>query len=287
MGMGMKLAIRRGPAPMIRWMVGGLLIAAGLIDGDSAAARSGATAVTVVENGYGFLLGGVEGGRFVGAAAVAPTVTAGQTLDLYGLQGKTGSVRTTVTAQPVEPCQDAYGFDITPEVAQPLVGVGAGPGQLMPRKLPETLGLTSPAYVAAAADVLRGLGIAKPTVQLTQLVRTDLEADGVDEVILVSDRHQSEEPWAPAAGDHSVIAVRRVVAGQVKVDVLGSDVYPAAAEGAPPTTFRLLAVLDLDRDGTAEIIYGASYYEGASYGVFQLQAGRFVEIESLAFGCGL
>lgn len=137
-------------------------------------------------------------------------------------------------------------------------------------------------YRTAVVDALRALGLPNPQARIVQLLRTDLEGDGRDEVVIVAERGDKLQPTI-AAGDYSLVLVRRLdAAGAVETVTLAQEVYPEGAEFAAPSQYRIRAIADLDGDGTREIVMGSRYYEGA--GISVISIGRDGTADVIA-GC--
>ncbi|MEZ5666704.1 MAG: hypothetical protein R3F55_04570 [Alphaproteobacteria bacterium] len=231
------------------------------------------------------LLGGVDGrGGFVGYEEAAPRMQASAPIrwvDLAGVEG-TGTSNPPV---PMDiPCEYAYVSDAGPAPAG-IGGYVGVPGDWNP--LPAALALHSPqsqTYSAAALDYFAS--IAHPTTQatLTQVIRTDLEGDGVDEVLITVKDDSDGWPTTIHPGDHSAILLRRLRGGTVETVVVDGEFYDAYYEFAAPTEFEVLAVADLNGDGVAEIFARADYYEGSSFTVYQLVGGQ--PVLALSCGCG-
>lgn len=73
-----------------------------------------------------------------------------------------------------------------------------------------------------------------------------------------------------AAGDYSLLVLRKVVGDSVVTVPLRVDVYPEAEELAYPYRYEVTAVLDLNGDGLLEVIVHGLRYEGEWVGVFQV-----------------
>ena len=83
-------------------------------------------------------------------------------------------------------------------------------------------------YARFASELLanRGLVVAEPTI--VQLLRVDLEGDGVNEVIVVAE--DIVGGFLPIAGDYSIAFLRKVVEGEAQTAILGESVpWPISA----------------------------------------------------------
>ena len=87
-------------------------------------------------------------------------------------------------------------------------------GDVRPHKV-ELVSTSTVAYIDATADLLAGRVVGVPIINLTQVVRTDLEGDGVDEVIVAAST-MPDDPLDTAAGDYTIVYLRKVLDGEVE-----------------------------------------------------------------------
>jgi len=131
----------------------------------------------------------------------------------------------------------------------------------------------------------RGIDVAHPVIK--QIVRVDLEGDGVNEVVVVAEDIEDSGLFA-REGDYSLAFLRKVVEGEVQTAILGDSVVSEVEEGVTPfvLSFQVPAVADLSGDGKMEIVVTSRYYEGLGFGVWEYvndDLGPVLQIES---GCG-
>jgi hypothetical protein len=138
-------------------------------------------------------------------------------------------------------------------------------------------------YAGFASELLssRGLDVASPVIK--QLFRTDLEGDGVNEVIVVA------EDVTPGLimeeGDYSVAFLRKVVQGEVQTAILGATVI-GSGDDQFGASYTIGAVADLSGDGTMEIVLDSAYFEGLSVGVVEYVNDDLGTVTQLEVGCG-
>jgi hypothetical protein len=113
-------------------------------------------------------------------------------------------------------------------------------------------------------------------------LRVDLEGDGLNEVIVVSE--EITGGMLPAVGDYSIIFMRKVVQGDVETSVLAESIV--LDEETFPETFRVGAVADLSGDGKMEIIVSSAYFEGLAVEVFEYVNDDLGPVAQIATGCG-
>jgi hypothetical protein len=137
-------------------------------------------------------------------------------------------------------------------------------------------------YADIAADLLadRGLAVADPIIK--QLFRTDLEGDGINEVLVVAEDIQGG--YFPNAGDYSIAFLSKVVDGSVQTAILGASVTPDDTEFI--TGFSIGAVADLSGDGKMEIVVSSAYYEGLGVEVWEYVDDDLGPTPQIGVGCG-
>jgi hypothetical protein len=158
-------------------------------------------------------------------------------------------------------------------------------GDLQPRPV-EILDAAGGQYQEAAAGVAAGLGIADQAPVVRQVVRADLDGDGSAEVFAVAGRGATE-PGQAAVGDWSVVFERRVVGGAVETTVLDHNVWDGSAPDYPPAIeqYAILAVADVNGDGTLEVALSTQYWESSSTGLLEVgDDGTLGEV--LSASCG-
>jgi hypothetical protein len=188
-----------------------------------------------------------------------------------------------------EPCEDVMTMKFTPE-SKDAIAVG-GDWNAQPR-VPRLGSTKDPAYRQVVAGFLRQKGFVRPKINLTQVIRIDLDGDGTEEVI-VSANHlagglgSADRGMAFRAqpGDYSLVFVRKLVRGKVQNIVLTEEYFPkkSSEPWGPPNKHDVAAILDLNGDGRMEIILHGAYYEGSWSTVFRLDANNKFEN---VFGCG-
>jgi len=248
-----------------------------------AASPAASGVVPVVDPYQGFLLGGARDGAWLTQAEIAPLLSGNETYTLYGPTAAAGELSGSAPALVGVPCQEQQKVTLSGGSRDDLIAL-AGPWNALPR-VPEQLPADSPAYQEAVAALLREQGLAEPEVRITRILRVDLNADGVDEVLLTATRYTTENAPTAAAGDYSIVLLRTLVNEVVQTTVIDKDIYPAAIEFAAPLTFTLRGTADLNGDGVLEVLIDSDYYEGGSLQVYAVD-GPQVRL-ALQAGCGV
>ncbi len=142
-------------------------------------------------------------------------------------------------------------------------------------------------YAGFAKPLLaaRGLDVASPVIK--QIVRADIEGDGVNEVIVVTEDIEDPSLFAQL-GDYSLVFMRKVVDGEVQTAVLDESVVDEVGEGETPfvLSFDISAVADLSGDSKMEILINSKYYEGLGFGVWEYVNDDLGPVLQIQSGCG-
>ncbi|HEU0172565.1 MAG TPA: hypothetical protein VFR26_13985 [Acidimicrobiales bacterium] len=196
---------------------------------------------------------------------------------------------TTVTGRPVvRGCgaTDRPTIDVGLENAGFPVRMGvavAGLDDLQPRPV-EELDPTAEVYRAAAAEVAISMGVGEPAPEVAQVVRADLDGDGLAEVLVMAEQHGQPGSSLAAPGDWSAAFVRRVVGGAVQTTVVESHLTTDVDAPLLPQ-YRVGAIADLNGDGRLEVVLNMSYYEGSETTIREVGAdGNLREVLSAACG---
>jgi len=145
---------------------------------------------------------------------------------------------------------------------------------------------SSPAYEDATSELLEVRVPGVPVVNITQVIRTDLEGDGVDEVIIAASTIP-DDLISSQVGDYSIVFLRKVIDVEVETAILGLSIVDDLDNLFQDLViFDVSAVADLNGDGKMEIVLNGTVWEGAF-----LQAWEYVDddlgpVEVLSCGCG-
>jgi hypothetical protein len=145
-------------------------------------------------------------------------------------------------------------------------------------------------YSGIVATLLANRGIVDPDPNLVQVIRTDLEGDGVDEILIAAERNATGSLNPAAAGDYSILLLRKIVQGDVQTAIMSFfSIDPPVVEGSiiALDTLRFTAVADFNDDGKMEIAFTSQYYEGSSTHLVEYVNDDLGTVEVLAVGCGV
>ena len=265
-------------------IAGVLLLAVVLTMPGAAQAAAPTTVYPIIDPATGFLLGGTINKLWIDAGQVAPLLKGKEPYRLYSLTG----LRCHGEGQQAEirrpPLRGHAGADrVAPDPRHQPGHRERRAVEGLPRVV-RSQSTTQPVYINAVAAVLKDNGIANPTVRITQLLRVDLDGDGVTEVVLTASSYVNGVGPSAQAGDYSLVLLRKVINGQVQTTLLEGDFYTDAAEFAAPNDFNVTAIADLNGDGNMEIAVHGEYYEGAWTSIYEVKGSTVKEV--LVEGCG-
>ena len=195
---------------------------------------------------------------------------------------------------PTEGCPPLPGYTADIDIDDPMFNADGWPytypiaissnWDLTPHDV-ESLSLESEIYKGFATEVLADLEIIDPDPNLITLIRTDLEGDGIDEVIIGAERI-SGSLISPSPGDYSILFMRKIVGGDVTQQLIAGDVYVGEMSYGMLSSYRLIAVADLNGDNRMEVTAQYGYYEGSSTHVLEYKNDIEGLQEVLVVGCG-
>ncbi len=161
----------------------------------------------------------------------------------------------------------------------------AGDWEIQPRPTNQ-VGLQIDEYRQIGATFADDLGVDGTLGKVVQVVRTDLDGDGMEEVLVAFE--YAEESIRGAPGDFSIVYVRAPrIDGSVEDSVVFSSfVEPDLPDDELPfiTMARVLGVADLNGDGRMEVALHTWYYEGAGVTVYEFDGDRLAQV--MGNGCG-
>jgi len=212
-----------------------------------------------------FLLGGTENSAWLSPETVALNLS-NETYRIFGLNGPTGS------ADGEEPVLDQicqlYQVD-TDLVPQDELSVGVtGNWDVTPR-LVEEFPTDTATYVDELTNWLREKGFPKPVVDISQILRVDIEGDGSDEVLISASHFVEPTRHDVEFGDYSLVLMRKVVGDSVETIPIVADYYREVATQFP-LTYAYTFPADLNGDGVLEVLVGVERWEGSGVIAFEI-----------------
>ena len=141
-------------------------------------------------------------------------------------------------------------------------------------------------YSAVASELLDERGLTVPSPVIKQVIRFDLEGDGVNEVLVVAEDVPGD--LLAEVGDYSIAFLQKVVEGDVATSVIGESVVLEPEEGVTPfvLSFTVAAIADMNGDSRMEIILDSAYYEGVGVEVWEYVNDDIGPMAQISTGCG-
>ena len=240
----------------------------------------------IVDVKYGYLIGGVENGKWVESDAATKSVKAGAKLQVYGVAGAVGNAAIVKLDTQNEPCEDRPTVKLNPKKIKDGNIAFTAKWNALLRK-PKALDVKDKKYVDLAREFLREHGLIDPVVQIIQAVQIDLDGDGQDEVVMSATHYKNgdEIPDEATPNTYSFVMVARFPQGKAEAKLVAGEFYPKAKGEMPPNKFEIAAVLDLNGDGKIDIVVRSRYYEGDEVSVYENSGSGFKQ--ALSVGCGL
>ena len=241
-------------------------VAAGLTEQASIDNRPIFAIIARMAAGPFYLLGGTQDGKWLSPDAVVPDL-AEDNYQVFSMSGSTGSTRGTEPAYE-EFCR-SYRVDLDsyPQGGR-AVGI-TGDWDATPR-LAQEIPTNSSTYIDELTDWLIGKGFTNPVVDISQILRVDLEGDGTDEVLIsashfVEPTHHSVEP-----GDYSLVIMRKVVGDSVETIPILGDYYYQEVVTQFPLTYAGAFTADLNGDGILEVLVEVERWESSGIIAFEI-----------------
>jgi len=235
---------------------------------------------------YGNLLGGVENGKYLDAKTTFGRLKGETKFSLFNFKsGRKGEFSLGEIKTDSGACPENYyvqpGLDVAADFA---VGVNAN-WEILPRAA-QSVSLTDPGYKKAVADVLRLRGLPKSPVKIKQAVQVDLDNDGKMEVLLVAHHYAEDALKNAKTGNYSFLIIRKTVGTKTQNIFVSGSFYRKQTDYYVGES-SLSGIADLNGDGKMEFIVDVSGYEENWTKVFEMKAGKPVEIKVLSYYCGV
>jgi len=230
-----------------------------------------------------FLLGGRLNGEWVEAEKIADKLIASQTWKAFAFDRQLPDQQGGMPRREEGPGE--Y-WDITfPDAGEggEVILRVASDKAAMPRK-PRLQSGGLETYEKIVAGYLKKNGITSAP-KLRQVIRVDLDGDGSEEVFIVADNVDATVP-VTVANTYSLVLFRCLKNGKVETTALRENYNHEGIEGMAdsPNAYKVSFVVDLDGNGTMEVIIYGRYYEGFWYEIHEFSGGVLKKVFSEGLG---
>ena len=214
-----------------------------------------------------YLLGGTENGEWLGPETVVPHLSDEETYQLYSLDGPEGS------ANGMQPIRDnicpVYWVTSSSD-SQGGLEVGVTGTWDVTLRLAQEIPTDHPTYVEALENWLVAQNIPEPVVEISQILRVDIEGDGTEEVFINASHFVELTGHSVEYGDYSLVVMRKVMGNSVVTVPIVADYYYQEVEIQFPYTYVPIFPADLNNDGVLEILVGVERWEGSGVIVYEV-----------------
>ncbi|MDH5178734.1 MAG: hypothetical protein OEY07_03635 [Gammaproteobacteria bacterium] len=218
--------------------------------------------------------------------------------DLFGLGNPIKGVGASELVLQEYPCHTRYYVKFDKDVPNNYTAVGNANWNPQPRPV-KSLSTNNAAYKAAIADLLKQNGLTNPKVRILQVLKTDIQGDGKDEVF-ISATYFTARPNGPdiehapmyaKKGDYSIVAYREVIDEKAVTKLVAGNIFETTPQSSAPDIpppapyeYHINAIADLDGDGVMDIVADRTIHEGIGSVVLVMKNGKFEEVTYC--GCG-
>jgi hypothetical protein len=230
----------------------------------------------IVEMSEHCLIGGVQNKKWVSANRLQKSLKSSGGFELYRLNGAGGEIALKRNAE--SECHESWTGEAASD-GKGGIAIQSPSWNVMPR-LPRAIDPKDTTYMEVVSDILKGEGIKKPEVKITQAYKVDLDGDGKQEVVIVANRYAqglrelSGVGNETSAGDYTLVLVRKIIGEKVQNIVLAKAVWLKGDDGPLPRANHLSAIADLNGDGVMELVFYSAYHEGSGSVVVQLNGTK-------------
>ena len=241
--------------------------------------------VWALQEPLGCLLGGKLGEQWLKPGEMAGMLGGGETYRLYSMTRFIGTATGSKPEKIREPGLPEFIVQMNPAPAprKEMIAIG-GQWNALPR-VPRLAGTDQEIYKEVVADFLKKKGVKNSKVKLTQVIRIDLDGDGVEEVLVTADTYDEQLTRnLQKKGSYSLVLLRKVINGKVETLVIEEDYFPSTREYGVPHRHWVGAVLDVDGDGVMEIVLHFRWYEGVGTSIHKIEGDKVTRVLVAGWG---
>ena len=155
--------------------------------------------------------------------------------------------------------------------------IGVAQGWPVLQRAVQELAADNELYRQAVLDWLAAEGVAEPQLDTLHIFRVDIEGDGVDE-IFISATHLDGSQHITRAGDYSIVLLRKVAGNEAVTLLIVGDIYRSTSDEITYLcTYSLANFIDLNQDGTLEVLVDVERWERAGAILYQIEGQDVIE----------
>ncbi len=226
------------------------------------------------------VLGGYQNGRWLTDEETYPLLNFGASYDVYAFDRFVGAAKIQVSEDMfVLPpfCGADYASSNLAEDIPNLFAFAQG-WQVKYRPFVE-MAADNPVYRQAVADWLASQGIADPQVQITRILRTDIEGDGTNEVFISATRFKNPDMPVTEMGDYSIVLMRKVKGGEALTVPLVADIYRSMqSEATYPYSYQIAGFFDFNQDANMEVVLNVNRWEGRGIVIYEAKGFNTTQV---------
>ncbi|HXG24055.1 MAG TPA: hypothetical protein VNJ09_05815, partial [Chthonomonadales bacterium] len=223
------------------------------------------------------LLGGIRTEGWLSGVQAAQYIFTEMDYDFFN---PNGSIQLRGNALEFDPVCRNHFMHSTVVLPEPMVGVTSG--WISEKRGARELSTDDPFYAQAVREWFQSQGNSPEEIHITRILETDIEGDGVNEVLLSASYFKEKpQPFYTETDDYSVVLMRKVTGNDVVTVPLVKDYYVSTVpelEISYPNTYTLAATLDLNRDGTLEVVVDVRRWEGWGAIVYRVDGQNVREV---------
>jgi len=221
------------------------------------------------------LLGGVMEGRgWLSAENASAYVSPHLNYDFFS-----PGITARIAGRALEFSPTCQNYFIGSSDLMPDTMVGVHSHWIVEKRITQNISTDDPVYLQALTEWFQSQGNSPAEIHITRILQADIEGDGVNEVLLSASYFKDASGHMTETGDYSVVLMRKVIGNSVLTIPLISEYYVASApELSFPNTYTLTDAIDLNQDGTLEVVVGVSRWEGRGAIVYRVDGQNAREV---------
>jgi hypothetical protein len=229
-------------------------------------------------SGSFLLLGGItRGGGWISGVQAAQYMFNETDYDFFN---PNGSIQIRGSALEFDPiCRNHY-MQSSVVMPEPMVGVASG--WISEKRGTTDLSTDDASYIQAVTEWFQSQGNSPAEIHITRILQADIEGDGVNEILLSASYFKEKSmTFYTQTGDYSVVLMRKVIGNNVLTIPLVKEYYVTSVpelEISYPKTYTLAEAVDLNGDGTLEVIVDVRRWEGWGAIIYRVDGQNVREV---------